>query len=268
MRRQVIGVVALLALLPAAGARGSPDDDKKPQGTPKEQYKAILDEFNEAQKEFLKKYKEAQTPADKQKVLREDRPKPQSYTGRMMKLAAENPKDPAAFDALLWVVTQGGGTADANKATQILTKDYVADPRIGPLVPALASSGPSGERALRELLEKNPDKNVQGQAAFYLAYQMKQQISRGRLDEKEAEAKVAEAEKLFERVIADYGDVKLRNRTLADIAKVEVKGLKNLLNLTVGKVAPEIEGEDVDGQKFKLSDYRGKVVLLDFWGHW
>ena len=37
---------------------------------------------------------------------------------------------------------------------------------------------------------------------------------------------------------------------------------------TVGKAAPEIEGEDIDGEKFKLSDYRGKVVLLDFWGNW
>jgi hypothetical protein len=36
----------------------------------------------------------------------------------------------------------------------------------------------------------------------------------------------------------------------------------------VGKPAPEIEGEDVDGARFKLSDYRGKVVMLDFWGHW
>jgi hypothetical protein len=33
-------------------------------------------------------------------------------------------------------------------------------------------------------------------------------------------------------------------------------------------VAPEIEGIDMDGQKFKLSDYRGKVVVLDFWGNW
>jgi predicted Zn finger-like uncharacterized protein len=39
-------------------------------------------------------------------------------------------------------------------------------------------------------------------------------------------------------------------------------------NLSVGKVAPDIEGEDIDGQKFKLSDYRGKVVVLDFWGNW
>jgi cytochrome oxidase Cu insertion factor (SCO1/SenC/PrrC family) len=38
--------------------------------------------------------------------------------------------------------------------------------------------------------------------------------------------------------------------------------------LQVGRVAPDIEGEDIDGEKFKLSDYRGKVVLLDFWGHW
>jgi hypothetical protein len=35
-----------------------------------------------------------------------------------------------------------------------------------------------------------------------------------------------------------------------------------------GKPAPEIEGTDLDGKSFKLSDYRGKVVLLDFWGHW
>lgn len=36
----------------------------------------------------------------------------------------------------------------------------------------------------------------------------------------------------------------------------------------VGKVAPDIRGKDLDGKKFKLSDYRGKVVLLDFWGNW
>ena len=32
--------------------------------------------------------------------------------------------------------------------------------------------------------------------------------------------------------------------------------------------APEIEGNDLDGVAFKLSDYRGKVVVLDFWGDW
>jgi len=39
-------------------------------------------------------------------------------------------------------------------------------------------------------------------------------------------------------------------------------------DLAIGKLAPEISGVDVDGRKFKLSDYRGKVVVLDFWGDW
>lgn len=38
--------------------------------------------------------------------------------------------------------------------------------------------------------------------------------------------------------------------------------------LQPGCTAPDIEGEDVDGVAFKLSDYRGKVILLDFWGFW
>ena len=44
--------------------------------------------------------------------------------------------------------------------------------------------------------------------------------------------------------------------------------LFEMRNLNIGQVAPEIEGEDIDGVVFKLSDYRGKVVVLDFWGHW
>jgi cytochrome oxidase Cu insertion factor (SCO1/SenC/PrrC family) len=32
-----------------------------------------------------------------------------------------------------------------------------------------------------------------------------------------------------------------------------------------GQRAPEITGVDADGKQFKLSDYRGNTVLLDFW---
>ncbi len=38
--------------------------------------------------------------------------------------------------------------------------------------------------------------------------------------------------------------------------------------LQVGMTAPEIEGVDTDGTTFKLSDYLGKVVVLDYWGFW
>ena len=38
--------------------------------------------------------------------------------------------------------------------------------------------------------------------------------------------------------------------------------------LNVGDVAPEITGKSVEGKAMKLSDYRGKVVVLDFFGDW
>lgn len=38
--------------------------------------------------------------------------------------------------------------------------------------------------------------------------------------------------------------------------------------IPVGELAPDIVGKDLDGNEFKLSDYRGQVVMLDFWGDW
>jgi hypothetical protein len=40
------------------------------------------------------------------------------------------------------------------------------------------------------------------------------------------------------------------------------------LTPAVGQPAPEINGEDIDGVAFQLSDYRGKVVMLNFWASW
>jgi len=40
------------------------------------------------------------------------------------------------------------------------------------------------------------------------------------------------------------------------------------VGLSIGKRAPDFEAKDADGVAFKLSDYRGKVVVLDFWGYW
>jgi hypothetical protein len=44
--------------------------------------------------------------------------------------------------------------------------------------------------------------------------------------------------------------------------------LRAALGPSVGDMAPDISGVDIDGIPFKLSDYRGKVVMLDFWGLW
>jgi cytochrome oxidase Cu insertion factor (SCO1/SenC/PrrC family) len=36
----------------------------------------------------------------------------------------------------------------------------------------------------------------------------------------------------------------------------------------IGDVAPDIAGEDIEGTSFRLRDYRGKVVVIDFWANW
>ena len=36
----------------------------------------------------------------------------------------------------------------------------------------------------------------------------------------------------------------------------------------VGSTCPEIEGTDVNGKTIRLTDYRGKVVLVSFWATW
>ncbi len=78
-----------------------------------------------------------------------------------------------------------------------------------------------------------------------------------------------EIEAAFVKVVENFGSIKLTDAddspTFGDRVESE---LFELRFLTVGKEAPEIEGEDVDGVTFKLSDYRGKVVVIDFWGDW
>jgi cytochrome oxidase Cu insertion factor (SCO1/SenC/PrrC family) len=71
---------------------------------------------------------------------------------------------------------------------------------------------------------------------------------------------------VFERAARDFGDVKVPyGDTVAEEARSE---LHEIRHLSVGKPAQEIEGQDQDGRRFKLSDYRGKVVLLYFWSEY
>ena len=112
----------------------------------------------------------------------------------------------------------------------------------------------------------------------------------------------AEAQRLYQEVIDDYGDVRwitAANRadaalirqpnptragkaltvaeidairaTLAQtetIATIAEARLDELRNLAPGQPAPAITGTDLNGKPLKLADYRGKVVVLSFWGSW
>jgi hypothetical protein len=232
--------------------------DKTGATTPAAAYRALVAEYNKAQQDFSTAYRAAKTQEERQKLYQSSYPNPQKYAGRFLELATKNPKDPVALDAAIWVVTSAGYTPAASQAVDIILRDFVDSPKLGPVCQSLADSpSPSAEKLLRTVLDKNQNREVQAYACFSLG-----QLLKGRSGSKAA---ATESENLFEQVVARYGDIKSYRGSLKDAANRE---LFELRNLAIGKTAPQIEGEDIDGVKFKLSDYRGKVVVLDFWGHW
>jgi AhpC/TSA family len=145
---------------------------------------------------------------------------------------------------------------------------------------------PECETFLRTVLAKNSHREVQGAACLRLA-----QLLAGRVEKlellkeqpglarryeelfgkeyiealrgRDRASVMKEAEALYEQASEKYGDVKLPyDETVGEVARTD---LFEIRHLTVGQVAQDIEGSDQDGRPFKLSDYRGKVVLLYFW---
>jgi hypothetical protein len=175
------------------------------------------------------------------------------------------------------------------KAFEIIERDHIKSDKLGPLCQRISYGFcQEYETFLRSAVAKNPHKGVQATAALSLARYLNNRQARielcreqpdlakqfaalygkgyvADLMRQDGEKAVKEVETLFEQAAEKYGDVKLPDGdTVADRVKPE---LFEIRNLRVGKQAPDIEGEDQDGVKFKLSEYRGKVVLLDFWSY-
>jgi hypothetical protein len=257
---------------------------------------ALEKEYQTAQKEFQKAYKEGKTPADKQKAVQEKYPQPDKFAARFLELAEKNPKDPVAVDALVWVVSNTGGPqGDAEsprtQAMKLLLRDHIQSEKMAIVCQSLRyAQGEDSRKLTRAVLEKNPHRSVQAQACLALATQIENRLRTLRrfkdrpemakhyetiLGKQTVEAILKsnpdkltkEAEKLYEQIAKQFADVAdERGGTLGKMAEQKLEALRH--PILVGKPAPDIDGEDIDGTKFKLSDYRGKVVLLDFWGNW
>jgi hypothetical protein len=262
----------------------------QPSG-PQEEFQALAKEYDDAQREYRRAIKEAKNDQERQKIDREKYPMPEKYTARCLAIAEKNPKHPVAVDALVWVVMHSFSSAEKAKAVSWLAKENSQDARLGAIAGKIDTiPGAATEKILLAILEKNPDRVARGKACVWLISFYKQKAELARSLRKASSSEVAEqatrlgadyvkelldsdpekisqlAEKYCEQTVARFADIKRSdNKTLGDSAR---GALFELRYLSTGKIAPEIVGEDVEGSKFKLSDYRGKVVLLDFWGHW
>lgn len=264
MRRTVAGLLALLLMLPALWARDDKDKDKP--ATPAQQFKALQDEMTKQVEDFRKAYTEARTPEEKAKVLNEKRPKPEAFAGRFLELARKYPKDPVAVDALVMVATTTREGKENETALDLLARDHLEDARLTRVAQMLSNSeSPAAEKFLRALLDKNKNKETQAWAAFALGSYLKTHAENFKTSPETTAKDLKEAAQLFERVEKEGGEFKYGRETLAAQAG---NALYEIRNLSIGMKAPEIDGEDLDAKKFELSDYKGKVVLLDFWGNW
>jgi hypothetical protein len=253
--------------------------------------KAIDEEFAKARQDFFKVYMAAKSDEDKQKIVKEKYPKPKDWFPRLYEIATADAKGAGAEAALIWIVTHDSDGKESKKAIEIILRDHIQSPGLAVTADGFAySTSAAGEEYLKLLEEKSPHKTVKGRALYARAQQKKSlaeyaaalkgadpehlkdleeslgsdQASRLRsLDPAQNEKEI---EEMLVRVKEKFGDVEAGfGGTLGDRAEGD---LFEIRNLAIGKVVPEIEGEDIEGKPLKLSDYRGKVVVIDFWGNW
>jgi thiol-disulfide isomerase/thioredoxin len=134
----------------------------------------------------------------------------------------------------------------------------------------------AGENWARKIIkaaaEKNPSETVRGQAVFSLGdnYRMEAFPYVRQLLEKHRDALLQTAITYYERTLAEFADIPTPDgvTTLGEKAKHELARIRNLPQLKVGGTAPAIVAKDLDGRELRLEDYRGKVVVVVFWGAW
>ncbi|HEX4589356.1 MAG TPA: TlpA disulfide reductase family protein, partial [Gemmataceae bacterium] len=256
MRHLLAGLVGLALLAPAWA------DDKKSDEKSDAAPKTGQDKFAELHKGFQKdlqplgeEFQKAKTP-EQQAKIRDKALKDIAggYAKKMLALAAEDPKDPAAVSALIWVCTQGRETPQVPEAVGRLLKNHPDNDQLG-MICQILERRPDGEALLRQVRTGAAKPAVKVQAGIALADAL-----RGKNDE----AGTAEAEKVLEEVVAQAKETNAPDR----LTKQAEDGLKDVRTFGVGKTAPAAESKDLDDKKVALVDLKGKVVVLDFWATW
>jgi hypothetical protein len=274
---------------PVVAAAGDPQD--KPP-TPEEQYQALCKEYDRASGSGA-----PLTDAERLQFIGRGFKHRNEIALKLLELAEKHPDDPVALDALTkavwqvnttpWPVGLVGEDPARARAFALILRDHVRSDRLGPLCQRVSYGfGKEYETFLRAVVARNPHRTVRATAILSLGHFLNNRLQRvdlcreqpdlarefaglygkaylAELQRQERDEAVKEIEAVFEQAAEKYGDVTLPGGdAVAGRARSELFGIRHL---SVGKEAPDIEGEDQDGKRFRLSDYRGKVVLLDFW---
>lgn len=276
---------------PAAppGASASAAETAKPAPDSREgRVEAVAAEYRTLREAYEANFRGVKSQEEFEEILRRvPQPDYAPLHARAWAIVDEDPADEAAFRALAWLIDNDSLN---ERVADELAKHHMAREGMGDLCRSLLDGQAGHEQMVRELSRTSPHASVRGLATFALAEKLQERIAlvqeaknarspkavaelesyvgQGRVQSLRAtddEELRRQAIEMLRIVLRDHADVKLRRGTLGDVARGQ---LFELEHLSVGQVAPEITGEDVAGLPMKLTDFRGKVVLLDFWGNW
>ena len=199
-----------------------------------------------------------------------------SAADQLIALIKSNRTDPDVLEGL--ILLQGDMSYSLSVdplLAEIVLNDQMKSPKMGRLCYQMCyyNNDKVAETILTAMAEKHPMREVRGQATYALGeyYRETARDDWGRpMTPEQTASLLANAAKKFDDVIKNFGDVKSPDgkENLSERAATALTRVKNIPNLRVGKASPDVNGEDLDGLMIKLSDYRGKVVVLVYWGSW
>jgi hypothetical protein len=185
---------------------------------------------------------------------------------------SDGKSDAKVIEALNMVLslTQRGGEelqAEWQDALLRLGEEYVDHPELGGVILSLSHLPDSLLEVREEFFAMIEDESGTAEVLGALCYQRADLLMSKDRGETLAKAEVKQMEQLLGQLASDFAKVEdpFGRGSFADVAQ----GMSfEWNNLRVGHKIPDLSGVDMDGVPFKLSDYAGKVMFLDFWAFW
>lgn len=177
----------------------------------------------------------------------------------VLDLVAGNLKEEGVNQVIEWVI-ENGYAQERKKVGDLIWSLPKNDQLMVKYVQTLSFYGE--RKQLEAVIKKLPNGNVNQKARFRLALLVAEDAQR--------DLTLTDTQRAKEnQTVVSILDKLRKEDDLDELLQRWIKDLRyKVTHLVVGCEAPEIEGLDQDGKKFRLSDYRGKVVLLPFWGIW
>jgi thiol-disulfide isomerase/thioredoxin len=185
---------------------------------------------------------------------------------KALALVQPHAAEPVSAGPLKWIMSQSEADSETFKtALALLVKYHLTNQQILDMARSNRLSGSAWvEPLLRAQIASDALRPAQRAKQMLALAGYLQQAAE--LHPSQAEQFQREAIGLFTELAEKYPNQELvPGRTIGAMAR---GGLFAIKHLGIGKRAPDIEGEDLEGVSLKLSDYRGKVVVLSFWASW